>query len=80
MSMFDEIRYELNSVKIDCNRNVGITSTIKNCDVRSMMYDKTLIALNAGWNNRSDTEKGHFNFVPLNMLLRGLQTLAMNWF
>jgi len=47
MSMFDEIRYELNSVKIDCNRNVGITSTIKNYDVRSMMYDKTLIALNA---------------------------------
>ena len=69
MSMFDEIRYELNSVKIDCNRNVGITSTIKNYDVRSMMYDKTLIALNAEWNNRSDTEKGHFNFVPLNMLL-----------
>ncbi|KYM95567.1 hypothetical protein ALC62_13791 [Cyphomyrmex costatus] len=24
--MFDEIRYELNSVEIDCNRNVGITS------------------------------------------------------
>ncbi|KYN19054.1 hypothetical protein ALC57_08727 [Trachymyrmex cornetzi] len=28
--MFDEIRYELNGVEIDRNRNVGITSTIKN--------------------------------------------------
>jgi len=28
--MFDEIRYELNSMEIDHNRNVGITSTLKN--------------------------------------------------
>ena len=28
--MFDEIRYELNGVEIDRNRNVGITSTLKN--------------------------------------------------
>ncbi|KYQ56132.1 hypothetical protein ALC60_04955 [Trachymyrmex zeteki] len=29
-----------------------------------------MIALNAGWNTRSDTEEGHFNFcVPLSMLL-----------
>ncbi|KYM96001.1 hypothetical protein ALC62_13350 [Cyphomyrmex costatus] len=28
--MFDEIRYELDGVEIDRNRNVGITSTIKN--------------------------------------------------
>jgi len=28
--MFDEIRYELDGVKIDRNRNVGITSTLKN--------------------------------------------------
>ncbi|KYN21467.1 hypothetical protein ALC57_06166 [Trachymyrmex cornetzi] len=66
--MFDEIRYELNGVEIDRNRNVGITSTIKN--YVSLTYDKALIALNAGWNSRSDTEEGHFNFcVPLNMLL-----------
>ncbi|KYN28037.1 hypothetical protein ALC57_02555 [Trachymyrmex cornetzi] len=66
--MFDEIRYELNGVEIDRNRNVGITSTIKN--YVSMTYDKALIALNAGWNSRSDTEEGYFNFcVPLNMLL-----------
>ncbi|KYN15261.1 hypothetical protein ALC57_12516, partial [Trachymyrmex cornetzi] len=66
--MFDEIRYELNGVEIDRNRNVGITSTIKN--YVSMTYDKALIALNAGWNSRSDTEEGYFNFcMPLNMLL-----------
>ncbi|XP_018309945.1 uncharacterized protein, partial [Mycetomoellerius zeteki] len=66
--MFDEIRYELNGVEIDRNRNVGITSTLKN--YVSLMYDKSLIALNAGWNTRSDTEEGHFNFcVPLSMLL-----------
>jgi len=28
--MFHEIRYELNGVDIDRNRNVGITSIIKN--------------------------------------------------
>jgi len=28
--MFDEIRYELDGVEIDHNRNVGITSTLKN--------------------------------------------------
>ena len=55
------------TVEIDRNRNVGITS-IKN--YMSMTYDKALIALNAGWNSRSDTKGGYFNFcMPLNMLL-----------
>ena len=59
---------ELNGVEIDCNRNVGIINIIKK--YVSLTYDKSLIALNAGWNIRSDTEEGHFNFcVPLNMLL-----------
>ena len=73
--MFNEIGYELNGVEIDRNRNVGITSTIKN--YVSLTYDKSLIALNAGWNTRSDTKKGHFNFcIPQYAvgLLRGLQT------
>ncbi|XP_018403527.1 PREDICTED: uncharacterized protein LOC108780349, partial [Cyphomyrmex costatus] len=66
--MFDEIRYELNNVEIDRNGNVGITSTLKN--YVSLTYDKSLIALNAGWNSRSDIMEGYFNFcVPLNMLL-----------
>jgi len=45
--MFDEIRYKLNSVEIDRNKNVGITSIIKNHYI-SMTYDKALIALNVG--------------------------------
>ncbi|KYN00607.1 hypothetical protein ALC62_08617 [Cyphomyrmex costatus] len=66
--MFDEIRYELNNVEIDRNRNVGITSTLKN--YVSLTYDKSLIALNAGWDSRFDITEGYFNFyVPLNMLL-----------
>jgi len=40
---FDEIRYELNGVEIDRNRNVDIISTFKN--YVSMMCDK---ALNVG--------------------------------
>jgi len=53
--MFDEIRYELNGVEIDRNRNVGITSTIKN--YVSLTYDKTI-------------PEEYFNFcVPLNLLL-----------
>jgi len=82
--MFDEIRYELNDVEIDRNRNIGITSTIKN--YVSMTYDKSLIALNARWNSRSK-EEGYFNFcVPLNMLLgfyedyKRIIINATNWF
>ena len=45
--IFDEIRYELNSVEIDRNRNVGVTNTIKN--YLSLTYEiKPLIVLNAG--------------------------------
>ena len=66
--MFDKIQYELKWRCGDRNRNVEITSTIKN--YVSMMYDKVLIALNAEWNFRSDTEEEYFNFcVPLNVLL-----------
>ncbi|XP_053976343.1 uncharacterized protein LOC128875055 [Hylaeus volcanicus] len=66
--MFDEIRYKLNGVEIDRNRNVGITSTIKN--FVSLTFDKSLILRNAGWITQSNTPIGYFNFcVPLNMLL-----------
>jgi len=66
--MFDEIRYELNGVEIDRNRNVGITSTIKN--YVSLTYDKALIMRNAGWDITSTIPEGYFNFcVPLNTLL-----------
>jgi len=69
--MFDEIRYELNGVEIDRNRNVGITSIIKNYNIYiSLMYDKALIMRNAGGDITSIISEGYFNFcVPLNTLL-----------
>ncbi|KYM96991.1 PREDICTED: uncharacterized protein LOC108782881 [Cyphomyrmex costatus] len=75
--MFDEIRYELDGVEIDRNRNVGITSTIKNYISLTAERNKTLE--NAGWKialsldlllDRSITTSEEFNFcVPLNTLL-----------
>ncbi|XP_036139523.1 uncharacterized protein LOC118644640 [Monomorium pharaonis] len=65
--MFDEIRYELDGVEIDCNRNVGITSTLKN--YITMLSNRTKIVDNAGWDPWHPAN-GYFNFcVPLNMLL-----------
>ncbi|KYM86190.1 hypothetical protein ALC53_04157 [Atta colombica] len=64
--IFDEIRYELNGVEIDRNRNVGITSTLKNVTVSS---DRSVILRNAGWDTLT-TAAGYFNFcVPLYILL-----------
>jgi hypothetical protein len=66
--MFDEIRYELNGVEIDRNRNVGITSTIKN--YVSLSYNDSQMMRNAGWDVTSSIPDGYFNFcVPLKMLL-----------
>ncbi|XP_070525278.1 uncharacterized protein [Cardiocondyla obscurior] len=62
--MFDEIRYELNGVEIDRNRNVGITSTLKN--YISLTSDNAVMLQNAGWSETSTTSEGFFNFcVPL---------------
>ncbi|XP_026827657.1 uncharacterized protein LOC113562422 [Ooceraea biroi] len=67
--MFDEIRYELDGVEIDRNKNVGITSTLKNYAMLSP--DRALILTNAGWDIAYQrVVEGDFNFcVPLNMLL-----------
>ncbi|XP_036140849.1 uncharacterized protein LOC118644963 [Monomorium pharaonis] len=66
--MFDEIRYELNGVEIDRNRNVGITSTLKN--YVSLSYDKAVIMQNARWEFSYNLPEGYFNFcVPLSVLL-----------
>ncbi|XP_026830148.1 uncharacterized protein LOC113563135 [Ooceraea biroi] len=67
--MFDEIRYELDGVEIDLNRNVDITSTLKN--YTTLSPDKALILTNAGWDIAyHHVVEGDFNFcVPLNMLL-----------
>ena len=63
--IFDEIRYELNGVEID--RNVGITSTLKN--YVTVSSDRSVILRNAGWDALT-TAAGYFNFcVPLYILL-----------
>ncbi|RLU16025.1 hypothetical protein DMN91_011783 [Ooceraea biroi] len=67
--MFDEIRYELDGVEIDRNRNVGITSTLKN--YTTLSPNRALILTNGGWDIAYQrVVEGDFNFcMPLNMLL-----------
>jgi len=38
--MLDEIRYELDDVEIDFNRNISITSTLKNYINHVMVYSR----------------------------------------
>ncbi|XP_077260891.1 uncharacterized protein LOC143896749 [Temnothorax americanus] len=66
--MFDEIRYELNGVEIDRNRNVSKASTIKN--YVSLSYNDSKLMRNAGWDVTSSIPEGYFNYcVPLMLLL-----------
>ncbi|XP_020295168.1 uncharacterized protein LOC109860479 [Pseudomyrmex gracilis] len=66
--MFDEIRYELNSVEIDRNRNPGVTSTLKNYVFLTTETGNVL--RHAGWNLSTNKGVGEFNFcVPLRTLL-----------
>lgn len=66
--MFDELRYELDGVEIDRNRNVGITSTLKN--YVSLTHQKSINLKNAAWDLTYNGDKNYFNYcVPLNMLL-----------
>ena len=66
--MFDEIRYELDGVEIDRNRNVGITITIKNFVTTTP--GRSAILKNAGWETLAVVNTGDFNLcVPLNILL-----------
>ncbi|EZA51848.1 hypothetical protein DMN91_008125 [Ooceraea biroi] len=66
--MFDEIRYELDGVEINRNRNVGTTSTIKN--YTTLSPDRDVVLDNSGWDRYVGNIDGHFNFcVPLSMLL-----------
>ncbi|XP_025266370.1 uncharacterized protein LOC112638590 [Camponotus floridanus] len=62
--MFEEIRYELDGVEIDRNRNVGITSTIKN--YASLTAERDKILKNAGWDLATGStgvaSTGDFNF------------------
>ncbi|XP_076301558.1 uncharacterized protein LOC143219496 [Lasioglossum baleicum] len=75
--MFDEIRYELNGVEIDRNRNPGTTTTMKNYVSLSTMRSNALY--NAGWSHEESmirqktatvTAPIHFNFcIPMSTLL-----------
>jgi len=67
MFMFDDIQYKFDGVEIDRNRNVRITSTLKNYVI--MSFERRVIARNAGW-EPWNPPNGYFNFcVPYNMLL-----------
>ncbi|XP_011870154.1 PREDICTED: uncharacterized protein LOC105563290 [Vollenhovia emeryi] len=66
--IFDEIRYELNGVEIDRNRNVGITSTIKN--YISLTSNELDILQNAGRGEPTVSDSGSFSLcVPMRILL-----------
>lgn len=66
--MFDEMRYELDGVEIDRNRNVGITSAIKN--YISLTTEKSKALKYASWNLTGySLVNGNFNFcMPLSTL------------
>jgi len=66
--IFDEIRYELNGVEIDRNRNVGITSTLKN--YVTVSSDRSVILRNVGWDAQI-TAAEYFNFCVLLYVLLG---------
>ena len=72
--LFEEIRYELNSIKINRCENVGHTTVMKNYLSRNP--SQSLLMENAGWfNNDTDAARildnqGYFDvFIPLNMIL-----------
>lgn len=68
--LFEAIRYEMNGVEIDHNKNVGHTSLLKN--YVSLTENESKMLINAGWAPGNDIalENGYFNFcVPLKMLL-----------
>ena len=57
--MFDEIRYELDGVEIDRNRNVGITTAIKS--YVTMTIGRDGIRKNAGWDTPMVQDTGDFD-------------------
>lgn len=71
--LFDEVRYEINAVEIDRNKNVGLTSIIKGYS--SLRPGKSSMLENAGWLDVEETRQivdgaGYFDLcIPLSMLL-----------
>lgn len=65
--LFDEIRYELNSVEVDKVRNPGITSTLKG--YISFTYNDLLRYENAGWTETGISYEKFDICIPLKILL-----------
>lgn len=72
--LFEEIRYEINAIEIDRNKNVGLTSLMKG--LVSLRSGQRSLMENAGWldDDSEDmeltNENGYFDVsVPLSMLL-----------
>ena len=69
--LFEEIRYEINSVEIDKCKNVGLTSLMKGL----ISFNPTQNLENAGWIDVAETQKiidnaGYFDLsIPLSMIL-----------
>lgn len=68
MSLFQDIRYEVNGIEIDRIKNSGITSTIKS--YISLNEAENKIASLWGWNLNGFQSDGYFSAViPLNKIL-----------
>lgn len=71
--LFEEVRYEINSIEIDRTRNVGITTSMKN--YASLERSSGTRQSNTGWDPRNEFDDivdadGNFSVcIPLNMLL-----------
>lgn len=71
--LFEEIRYELNSIEIDRCKNVGLTTLMKN--YVSQSPNKAALIENAGWISNNDNvtiidDNGYFDIsIPLSMML-----------
>lgn len=67
--LFEEIHYELNGIEIENNKNVGITSTLKN--YISLTSNESKRLENASWTgNTNISDSGIFNFcIPLKSLM-----------
>lgn len=71
--LFEEVRYELNAIEIDRNKNVGLTSLMKG--YTSLNPGQNWLLENAGWIDVEETRKltdasGFFDVcIPLGMIL-----------
>ncbi|XP_043271181.1 uncharacterized protein [Venturia canescens] len=70
--MFEEIRYELNAIEIDRNKNVGLTTLMKN--YVSQSPEQMSVMENAGWLSNDEStlidNDGYFDLcIPLSLIL-----------